>query len=79
MAKQLKNPKIGTEVKAAPAAVKPSIRSTSPSRGNGQATANKSEVTHEMIARRAYEISISGSGGSEVDNWLRAEQELRGA
>ena len=36
------------------------------------------EVTHEMIARRAYEISISGSGGSEFDNWIRAEKELKG-
>jgi hypothetical protein len=31
-----------------------------------------------MIARRAYEIWQSGSGGSEMENWLRAERELRG-
>ena len=37
------------------------------------------EISHEMIAKRAYEISISGSGGSEFDNWIRAERELRGA
>ena len=36
------------------------------------------QITHEMIARRAYEISISGSGGSDFDNWLRAERELKG-
>lgn len=36
------------------------------------------EVTHEMIARRAYEIATSGMGGSEFDNWIRAERELRG-
>jgi hypothetical protein len=34
-------------------------------------------VTDEMIAHRAYEIWQSG-GGSEFDNWLRAEKELRG-
>jgi hypothetical protein len=37
------------------------------------------EVTHEQISRRAYEIHLSGEGGSEMDNWLRAERELRGA
>jgi hypothetical protein len=35
-------------------------------------------VTQEMIAKRAYEIHASGRGGSELDNWLRAERELRG-
>ncbi len=35
-------------------------------------------VTHEMIARRAYEISQSPFGGSAEDNWFRAERELRG-
>jgi hypothetical protein len=37
----------------------------------------KREVTQEMIAKRAYEIWQSGKGGSEVENWLRAERELR--
>ena len=36
------------------------------------------QPTHDQIAKRAYEISISGSGGSEFDNWLRAERELKG-
>jgi hypothetical protein len=36
------------------------------------------QPSHDQIAKRAYEISISGSGGSELDNWLRAERELRG-
>jgi hypothetical protein len=36
------------------------------------------QPTHDQIAKRAYEISISGSGGSELDNWLRAERELKG-
>ncbi len=34
--------------------------------------------THEQIAKRAFEISLSGTGGSESDNWFRAERELRG-
>jgi Protein of unknown function (DUF2934) len=38
----------------------------------------KREVSHEMIAKRAYEIYASGKGGSQMDNWLRAERELRG-
>ena len=36
-------------------------------------------VTYDMIAKRAYEIWQSGTGGSEQDNWCRAERELRGA
>jgi hypothetical protein len=36
------------------------------------------EITRDAIARRAYEIYASGTGGSETDNWLRAERELRG-
>jgi hypothetical protein len=35
-------------------------------------------VTHDMIAKRAYEIFVSGKGGSQDDNWSRAERELRG-
>jgi hypothetical protein len=36
-------------------------------------------ITHEMIARRAYEISQSPQCGSESDNWFRAERELKSA
>jgi hypothetical protein len=39
----------------------------------------RKEITQADIARRAYEIWQSGSGGSEQDNWARAERELRGA
>lgn len=35
-----------------------------------------SEVTESMVAQRAYEIWQS-QGGSELDNWLKAERELR--
>ena len=37
------------------------------------------QITHEMIAKRAYEIYISGKGGSQLDNWFRAERELKSA
>jgi hypothetical protein len=37
----------------------------------------KREITHEMVAKRAYEIHISGKGGSQLDNWFRAERELK--
>ncbi len=37
----------------------------------------KKEITSEQIAKRAYEISKSGAGGSDLENWLRAERELR--
>jgi hypothetical protein len=39
---------------------------------------SRRDVSHEQIAKRAYEISQSGNGGSPEDNWLRAERELRG-
>ena len=35
-------------------------------------------VTHEVIARRAYEISRSAPGGSAEDHWWHAERELLG-
>ncbi len=35
------------------------------------------EATDEEIARRAYEISESDDRGSDVENWWRAERELR--
>ena len=72
-----KNPRIGNEVKAAPAAP---ARTTTPVRNSAipKLGAARTQISHEMIAKRAYEISISGQGGSEVDNWLRAERELKG-
>ena len=35
------------------------------------------EPTHEVIAERAYQIH-EREGGSHDENWLRAEQELKG-
>jgi hypothetical protein len=42
------------------------------------AIAAPKEITHEMIAKRAYEIFIGGTGGDETHNWLQAERELKG-
>ena len=36
------------------------------------------EITQEMIAERAYHISQSGEGGTDQENWQRAEAELAG-
>jgi hypothetical protein len=36
------------------------------------------EITDDMIAERAYMFHLDDPGASEVDNWLRAESELRG-
>jgi hypothetical protein len=37
----------------------------------------KRDLTHADIAKRAYEIYQSGKGGTQLENWLRAERELR--
>ena len=59
---------------AKPAVPQPAAKSATPA---SPAAAAK-PVTHELIARRAYEIWSSGHGGSDLDNWIRAERELRG-
>ena len=67
--------KIGTEVKSpAPTVAKvvTPVRNTAIPK-----VPARKEITNEMIATRAYYISISGQGGSEYDNWSRAEYELR--
>lgn len=59
-----------------PAAKTPVRKTTVPK--TAAAVAEPRVITHEMIAQRAYEIWQSGTGGSEFDNWVRAEKELRG-
>jgi hypothetical protein len=76
MARKQTPAKIGNEVKSstpAPAKVVTPVRNTA----IPKVPAAKKEVTWDMIATRAYYISISGQGGSEYDNWSRAEYELR--
>ena len=45
--------------------------------GASRSPATRRDVTHEQVARRAYEIFKSGTGGTPEDNWFRAERELR--
>ena len=78
-----KNPRIGNEVRSEP--TPQPTRTSTPVRNTAiprttapQQSGSRREVTHEQIAKRAYEISISGSGGNEVENWRRAERELKG-
>jgi hypothetical protein len=71
-------------VAAAPAAKAPIVSST-PVRNTPipktltptGASGIKKTITHADIAKRAYEIWRSGKGGSEMENWLRAERELK--
>jgi hypothetical protein len=73
--------KIGTEVKGvtpAPTKTSTPVRNSAIPKVSAAAVAtSKVEITHDMIAQRAYEIS-QGGGGSEFENWLRAERELLG-
>ncbi len=65
---------------AAPAAVSSTaVRNTPIPKAVPAAAPARREVTAQQIALRAYEISLSGTGGSPDDNWFRAERELRGA
>jgi len=87
---QNKNPRIGNEIRSQGASTPasqtpPQARMSTPIRNSaipkdpqGQPSRGRREISHDQIAKRAYEISISGSGGSELDNWLRAEHELKG-
>ena len=46
--------------------------------GNGNPYGGR-RPTQQEIAKRAYEIYKSGKGGSDLENWYRAERELRAA
>jgi len=64
---------------AAPKKTTTTVRNTAiPKATKAAATVVKSvEPTYDQIATRAFEIFASGNGGSEQDNWFRAEGELR--
>ena len=76
-----------TPASQAPAAKAPAPVSTTPVRNtpiprpqssSGVPSFQKKQPSHDQIAKRAYEIWQSGKGGSQQDNWYRAERELRG-
>ncbi|GAS88164.1 DUF2934 domain-containing protein [Mycolicibacterium brisbanense] len=45
--------------------------------GRATTSAKLPSFTHEMIAERAYHISLSERRGTDEENWHRAEAELR--
>ena len=51
---------------------------TRASSGTGTISAPR-QISHQEIAKKAYEIWKSGRGGSQFENWIRAERELRAA
>ena len=48
-----------------------------PTTNSSRPTVGGRGPTQDQIARRAYEIFKSGTGGSPEENWYRAERELR--
>ena len=70
--------KIVRPVSASPIAVSSTpVRNTAIPKAAPAARREMKELSHDVIARRAYEIYISGYGGSQDENWQRAEHELR--
>ena len=49
-----------------------------PVRKPATARAQRRAVTHDDVARRAYELHLAG-GADAFDNWVRAERELSAA
>jgi hypothetical protein len=69
--------------KAAPAesaaTAKASTAAKKPATRRAPAKKKAPEITDEMVAERAYYLSISGEGSDDhMANWLQAEAELRG-
>ena len=69
-----------TPAASAPAVVSTPVRNSAvpPRTISSAPSSKKSPPSYDQIARRAYEIWQSGKGGSQDDNWYRAERELRG-
>jgi hypothetical protein len=83
MAKKVESPAPAKKPVTPPANAAPAVSSTpvrnTPVPKGAMRPAPRKEVTYGDIEQRAYEIWASGQGGSEMDYWLRAERELRGA
>ena len=71
------NPPQQAPISTTPVRNSPVPRNEQSTQGRG-GQAQRREVTREQIAQRAYEIWKSGKGGSDLENWTRAERELRG-
>jgi hypothetical protein len=70
-------PAAAAVAKASPVVSSTPVRNSPIPKVVAAAPAAKKSISHADIAKRAYEIWLSGKGGSETDNWLRAERELR--
>jgi hypothetical protein len=71
-----KPPKSSSEKRAkATSPAKATSRAKPASRARS-AAAKASQPTHDAIADRAYEISLTEPTGDTLSDWLKAEQEL---
>ena len=68
-----------TETQSTSSRPAPAPFGQSQSNGNGNSSYGGRRPSQQEIAKRAYEIYKSGKGGSELENWFRAERELRAA
>lgn len=78
--KSTSSSKNGTPVAARSAAAAPTVTAVRNSAVPPKASAaaiKKLAPTHDQIALSAYFIWKSGVGGSQEENWLRAERSLR--
>jgi hypothetical protein len=62
--------------KTDPADTKPTAAKTTTARKRTVKAVDAQQPTAEQIAMAAYFIAISGEGGDDTENWLRAEQQL---
>jgi hypothetical protein len=72
LAEQKKTVRKTTVGKITAAAKKPAAPRKKPTVSRKKKTA----PTYDEIATRAYFIHLEGTGGGELENWLRAEGEL---
>lgn len=73
--------KNGASASAKPAAIAPTVTAVRNSAVPPKApavAARKPAPTYDQIALSAYYIWKSGNGGSQEENWFRAERQLRG-
>jgi hypothetical protein len=84
MAKRATSSKKSASASSEVAAVTPVRKTVTPRKSTKSvatpdvaATVAAPVLTQDKIAERAYFISLSGTGGSESENWFRAESELK--
>ncbi len=73
----LKTPAAAAPVTSEVAASTPVRKTVVPKKATPPGKAAPAPITYDLIAERAYHIWRSGTGGSEADNWFRAEMELK--